>query len=553
MPVFVTCCLQIRFEYVIIYVDYIAWGSAPGKCSCTIIRRYYLMFLDQIHDIRARDTSRFNKTGGIGMAVFAVVEAVITFFLVMKPLFISPVYRQAAEYNAEGKTCIVKLFGKTFASQAEIANNQIILTLWDTIVNVALIYLVITGILLVLSFCYYKGYAFAKSYLISIFGAKAVIGLIPLLIPFANFTGRNSIKAFGIADAVICLIACAYFVYESNDEYADDMLFTESDRSDMLKRAVAAGLTFLGMTAVVVFTCLGMSAYGSVTLQGGNWSIITGWVGTDTGIAQGIVLVLLVAVALIGSIRYVREGEWAMLYYFSFGAAAAVVDLVALVLRFVWVVKTYNPTKALARAGDENASAWLANNGMTSKWWISTVFIILALVAAAGVAIVAFTKIRSKLSFKYSEPDKKAHIALLIGTGSIVLSFVLTMVGVLMYDKLIFTHLQFGAMDYLYLIAYGGISLMLAAAMWCGYSFSKFGTLALYIMIASNNFSSIFTVFNARSNAVAEMANQGISYAGYNYIISAVMYILSIVACLGIITVFVVKEVNDYMYQKRFS
>ena len=71
--------------------------------------------------------------------------------------------------------------------------------------------------------------------------------------------------------------------------------------------------------------------------------------------------------------------------------------------------------------------------------------------------------------------------------------------------------------------------------------------------MASNNFSSIFTVFGMRASKVEEMKNQGVSFMGYNYIISAVMYILSIVICLGIIAVFVVKEVKDYMYQKRFS
>ena len=50
-----------------------------------------------------------------------VIEAVVTFFLVMKPLFINPVFNQCKAYNEEGKACIVKLFGKTFASQDEIA------------------------------------------------------------------------------------------------------------------------------------------------------------------------------------------------------------------------------------------------------------------------------------------------------------------------------------------------------------------------------------------------------------------------------------------------
>ncbi len=531
-------------------------GQCAGEfAAATWIRRNNLMTLDALHTYRAQNTGRLNKIIGIGMAAFAVVEAVITFFLVMKPLYINPVYKQAADYNAEGKTSIVKLFGKTFASESEIANNQIILTLWDTILDVVLIYLIITGILLVLSFCYYKGFAFAKSYLIAIFGAKAVIGLVPLFIPFANLVYRNSIKIFGVADAVVCLLACVYFVYESSDEYADDMLFTSAQRSDMFKRAVTGGIMFLGMTAAAVFTNFALSAYGSITLLGGNWSIIIGWVGSgsDTGIAQGIVLILLIAVALIGSITYIRDGDWAMLYFFSFGAAAAVTDLVALVLRFGWVIKTYNPMKAAARAGDETASAWLSSNGMTSKWWIATVFLILATVAAAFVALAAFLKIKSKMTFKYAAGEKKAHTALLIGAGSVIVSFVITLVAVLMYDKLIFTNLQFGAMDYLYLTVYGGLTLLLAVGMWCGYSFSKFGTLALFILIASNNFSSIFTVFGARTSAVAEKVSQGLKYSGYNYIISAVMYILSIVACLGIIAVFVVKEVNDYMYQKRYS
>ena len=42
-------------------------------------------------------------------------------------------------------------------------------------------------------------------------------------------------------------------------------------------------------------------------------------------------------------------------------------------------------------------------------------------------------------------------------------------------------------------------------------------------------------------------------YKGYNYIVSAVLYILSIIICLAIIAVFVVKEVKDFMYQKRYS
>lgn len=503
-----------------------------------------------------------NKTLGIGMAAFAVIEAVVTFFLVMKPLFINPVFNQCKAYNEEGKACIVKLFGKTFASQDEIANNQIILSLWDTILNIVLIYIVITGILLLLSFCYFKGFAFAKSYLIAVFGAKTVIALTPILVPFANF--RNSIRTFGAIDAVICLAACIYCVYDSSSEYADDMLLTADNIANMWKRGKTAGVMFLIMAAAAIFAAFGMSAYGNIGNSGGNWSIVIGWLD-NTSLAQGVVLILLVAVALIGSIIYVREGEWAMIYYFSFGAAMTVTNLIGILFRILWIFKTYNPTKALAKSGDEDALAWVGSNGMTAKWWMATVFLILSFVAAAVVTIIAFTKIKSKLSFKFSEADKKPAIAVMIGAGSIILEFVLTMIAVLMWDKQHYTAITLGAMDYMYFITFGGISLFLAIAMWSGYGFSKFGTLALYIMVGSCNFSSIFTVFGERGTKVANSlaaynaaVEQGLTelpakFKGYNYITCGVFFILSFLVCFSIIVVFVVKEVNNYMYQKRYE
>lgn len=530
---------------------------------CADFREETIMTSAAVNNTAAGSKMPLNKIIGIGMAAFAVVEAVVAFFLVMKPLFINPVYAMAREYNDAGKTCIVKFFGKTFASESEIANNQIILTLWDTVVNIALIYIVITVILLVLSFCFYKGYAFAKSYLIAVFGGKALIGLVPILIPFANF--RNSMRIFGALDAVICLAACVFFVYASSVEYADDMILNAESRAAMRKRGIFGGALFLGMAAMVLFASFGMKAYGSISSLGGNWSIVIGWTAMDTGIAQGVVLMLLMCVAVIASIVYVRDGEWAMIFYLAFGGAGAVVNLIAIVTRILWIFKTYNPMKSAAKAGDESAAAWLTSNGMTSKWWIATVMIILSCLAGAAVAGFALMKLKHKLSFKISAEDKKPAVAVLIGVGSIVASFIFTMIAVLLLDKQLFSSLMLGAMDYMYFIAYGGITLFLALAMWCGYSFSRFGTIALYAMIASCNFSSIFMVFNRRSAEVsASIAsrNQAIEagldvipsvFKGYNYIISGVMFILSVIACLGIIAVFAVKEVNNYMYQKRYS
>lgn len=479
-----------------------------------------------------------NKTLSIFIAAFSVIEAVVTYFLVINPLFISPVYNNA-ELNDKGITYIVKFFGKTFASAQEIADNQVILSLSGTILNIVLVYIVITGVPLLLSLFFYKGYAFAKSYLTAVFGAKAVIGLVPVLIPFAYI--RNSMRIFGIADAVLCIVACVYFVYLNSVEYADDMLFTKDQIDGMKNRGIKGGVMFGLMLLTVVFEGFGMGAYGI------NWSIYLGW--NDQAVTQGIVLVLLLAVSLTAAIMYVREADWANYFFLAFGGAAAVSNIFAVIQKVLWVVKTYNPTKKLANAGDEDAIAWVGQNGMTSSWWIKTVFMALALVSSAVLTVYAFNLVKSKFTFKFHADDKKPAIAVLIGAGSIVLSFVLTIAAITVWDRLQYSAFTMGAMDYMYFIVYGGLTLFLACALIGGYGFTKFGSLALFLVVASCNFSTIFSVFNARSAFIA--ANPGMH--GYNYIIAGVLYILAVLSCFAIIPVFAVKEVDTYLYNKRYS
>lgn len=93
-------------------------------------------------------------------------------------------------------------------------------------------------------------------------------------------------------------------VYDSSSEYADDMLLTADKIANMWKRGKTAGVMFLIMAAAAIFAAFGMSAYGNIGNSGGNWSIVIGWLD-NTSLAQGVVLILLVAVALIGSIIYV--------------------------------------------------------------------------------------------------------------------------------------------------------------------------------------------------------------------------------------------------------
>ena len=482
-----------------------------------------------------------NKAIGIGVAIFSVIEAVVAYLFVFAPLYVQPVYQKCDDYNAQGMTCIVKLFGKTFASKAEVAEYQIILSLWDTIVNMAIIYLIFTGITLLLAFCMFKGLSFAKSYLIAVFGAKHIVGLAALLVPFVNM--RKSTMIFGVADAVICIIFCLFFIVINNDEYIDDMLLTDEQIAAMNKR-MKFGFVVYGIFLVLsVATKFAMSAYGS------NWSLFLGWTD-NTALAQGYTVAGLLAIALVASIMYIREADWAMYFYAAFGGAMAVSNLLAVVTRVLWIFRTYLPYKNLRNQGDQAAADWFAaGNGMTTAWWIATIFLIVALVASIVVALAALGKIKSKLSIKFAAEEAKPAKAVLLGAGSIVLSFILTVAAYTIWHREMYAGYPIGAMDYMYFFVYGGATLFLALAMMGGYEFTKFGTLGMYLLVVSNNFINIFNVFGERAARVA--ATEG--YVGYNYIISAVLLILSLVACAGIIVVFVVKGVSDYMYEKRYS
>ncbi len=482
-----------------------------------------------------------NKTIGIIVAAYSVIEAIVAYFFVFLPLYIQPVYQKCDDYNAQGLSCIVKLFGKTFASKAEVAEYQIILSLWDTMVNMAIIYLIFTGAAILLAFCLYKGMSFAKSYLVAVFGAKHIVGLAALLVPFANM--RRTTMLFGVVDAVICIAFCMFFILINNDEYIDDMLLTDEEISAMSKRMKFGFVTYGIFLVLCVATKFAMSAYGS------NWSLFLGWTD-NTALAQGYTIAGLLALALIASILYIREPGWTMYFYAAFGGAMAVSNLLAVVTRVLWIFNTYLPQKSLRNQGDQAAADWFAaGNGMTTAWWIATIFLIVAFVASAVVTVMAITKVKGKISFKFAPEEKKPATAVLIAAGSVILSFILTVAAYTLWHREMYAGYPIGAMDYMYFFVYGGITLFLALAMMGGYDFTKFGTLGLYLLVISNNFINIFNVLGERAARVA--ATEG--YVGYNYIIVAVLLVVALLSCAGIIVAFVVKGVNDYMYQKRFS
>ena len=482
--------------------------------------------------------SSMNKLIAFGIGAFSIIEAVIAYFIVFNPLYIKPVFHNTT-LDEQGISYTVKFFGKLFASEAEKASGQVIISLSDVVVNIVLLYLIITVIPIILAVFFNKGYAFAKTYLTAVFGAKTVIGMVPLLVPFPYL--RNSIRIFGVVDAVICLCACAYFVYLNSVEYADDMLFTEDEFNAMKQRSKMGGFMLLLMGALVVCEKFAMAGYGI------NWSIYLGW--SDQQLTQGYVLVVLFAIALIAAILYIKEADWAMCFFGGFGAAAALSNLFAVISKVIWANTTYKSQKSLAAQGDADAIDWVGQNGMSASWWRRTVFIVVCLVIAGAMAFFAIKSIKSKLLAKPASDEKRASMIVLICTGALILCFILTIVAITMWDRKLYSEFIMGAMDYMYFIVYGGITLFLALAMLAGYEFSKWGMLAVYIIVGAANFSTIFKVFNARKNIVA--ANPG--YVGYDYIISGVMYILSLVCCLSIILLFVFKDVGNYLYNKRNS
>ena len=479
-----------------------------------------------------------NKMISLGVIVFSVIEAVIGFFVVFKPLFIDSIYHNTY-LDENGYNYTVKFFGNLFASEAEKASGTIMLSLSGAVVNIVILYLVLTVLPILLAFLFKKGYAFAKTGLTAIFGAKTVIGLVPLLVPFANV--RRSMWIFGAVDAIVCLCACGLFVYLNSMEYADDMLFDGDQIKAMVVRGKFGGLLFLLMTALVVFEKYAMGGYGI------NWSIIIG--KDNQQLMQGYVLVALLALSLVCAIMYIRGAETSLYFFAAFGCATALSNVYAIIQKVVWVNTTYKEQKALKNQGDAAAAEWIASNGMGVTWWRRTIFIGVCLVIAAAVAFLAFMKVRKKLFQAPAADEKKPALFTYICAGALVVCFFLSVIAVLRWDTKLYSTFVMGAMDYMYFIVYGGITLFLAMSMLGGVGFSKWGALALYIVVGASNFTTVFRVFGERNKLAANYPG----YHGYDYIIIGALFILSILCCFTVIIMFVYKEIDNYMYNKRNS
>lgn len=487
---------------------------------------------------KSAESKSSNKLIALGVILFSVVEAVIAFFAVFKPMYIDTIYHN--DYLDEnGYSYAVSFFGNLFLSEAEKSSGTIMLSLSGAVVNIIILYLILTVLPIALALLFKKGYAFAKTGLTVVFGAKTVIGLMPLLVPFADV--RNLARIFGAVDAALCLCACAYFVYLNSIEYADDMLLDSEQIKAMVKRAKLSGLLFLLMTALVVCEKFAMGGYGI------NWSIIIG--KADQQLMQGYVLVLLLGISLICAILYIRGNDASLYFFAGFGGAAALTNVYALIKKVVWVNTTYKEQKALKNQGDAAAAEWISANGMGVSWWRRTIFMVACLLIAAAVTFFAFMKIRKKLFQMPAADEKKPALVTWICAGALIACFFLSVIAVLNWDKKLYDTFVMGAMDYMYFIVYGGVTLFLALSMLGGCEFSKWGALALYIVVGASNFTTVFKIFNKRNSLAA--ANPG--YHGYDYIIAGILLILSIVCCFTIIAMFVYKELRNYMYNKHNS
>ena len=457
--------------------------------------------MSDIAEKKPAEIKSSNKLVALGVILFSVIEAVISFFVVLKPLFIDSIYHN--EYLDErGYDYTVSFFGNLFASEAEKSSGTVMLSLSGAVVNLVIIYLILTVFPILLALMFKKGYAFAKSGLIAVFGAKTVIGLAPILVPFANVT--RAMWIFGAADAVVCLCACAFFVYLNDVEYADDMALDGEQIKAMIKRAKLGGLLFLLMTVLVVFEKLAMKGYGA------NRSIIMG--KNDQQLMQGYVLVILLGLSLLAAIMYVKGNMTSLYFFAAFGGAAAFSNVYALVRK-------------------------------------RNVFIIICILVAGAVTFFAIKSSRKKLFQKAPADMKKPAVFTRICACALIVCFFLSVIAAMRWDKKIYDTFALGAMDYMYFIVYGGITLFLAISMLGGAGFSKWGTLALYIVVGASNFSTIFSVFGTRRSLM--LNNPG--YRGYDYIVIGILFILSLVCCLTVIILFAYKEINNYMYDKYNS
>ena len=479
---------------------------------------------------------KLNKRIAVFIMFFSAVEAVLTFLLVLFPLYIQPIYHNA--YLDEKEiSYTVSFFGKIF-SENSADSGTIVFSSAAAYLNILLILLLSEGIPAALSVFFRKGYAFAKKAVGGIFGLKCIIGLMPVLIPLNNVD--FSIKLFGVIDSAFCFLICSVIVYLNSLEYADEMRFNGDNIRSCRYRAALYGILFLMFTALAIFESGAMSGYGI------NWSIYLG--KDDQELYQGLALTVILAAALFCSSMYSRTSKLPLCFFASFGSAAAVTNIIALINKIIWCNTVYKEHKAAALSGDEAEIMWLHQNGMTTTWWLKTAFIFICALLGGAAAYFAFVHLSGTLKSFLSENQIKTKIiTLCLCGGTALLFFTSTIIAVTLWDKRIYNEFVLGAMDYMYFILFGGLIIFSVLGLLCGHSGVKWILLSIYVVFGAENLGSIFMVLREKRRLTAQYTG----YVGYDFIASAVWFGVSLICAFTILILFCSKSIDDFLYRIR--
>lgn len=208
-------------------------------------------------------TKTLNVPVAVGAAIFTAAEAATAYFTVMRPLSFSAV-------------------------------------------NTVLICLIVTALPIALAVMFGRGYVFARNGLTAVFGTKAVLVLVPVLVPFENVSG--AMKIFGAVDAGLCFCAFAGMVYLSAVRLAFEEKLGEEHIAALIRREWLA-LILTGLSAAL---CVCESVAVPSAAAGG---------------ASAAVL----ALALLMAVAFVR-GAWGALCFFAvLGLGAVAANITALV------------------------------------------------------------------------------------------------------------------------------------------------------------------------------------------------------------------------------
>lgn len=489
--------------------------------------------------------SGLQKMVGFGIMAVSVIEAVIAYFLVLNPLFIKPVFDQATEFTNSGTNTIVRIFGKLFVSEEYIASNNvsIVLSLSTVLFNVVIILSIFYVAQFVVSFFFLKGSAFANTFFFTAFGIKFIVSISAFILPFANI--KNSMRIFSGVDAAINLAAFCFFLFISMQDTIAEMLWTDEDVANMKKRVKKSAVFFVLSTAVLFLHSLTINCYG------GAYSLFLGW--NNTAITAGFALVIVYIVAFLACVGYIKDQDWSLVFFGAFGAIIAIIDILGIVGRVQWLLQYF---KYKGMTDDADAVAWLETNKLTMAWGVNTGLMVGGLVIVLIISLMAVSLIRKayKKTQIADEAEKKSRFVVNLSSILILGAAVLSLVSSYIFNIAQFGTFTSGSFDFIYMAVYCGFSAVIGFALFRGYSWARWGVIAVSIASVVINVSTVIGILAARSSVVAVKLAEGVKFTGYNFIIAFIILLVAMIIWGGLaVAMLAFKNVPDYLYKKRYN